>query len=166
MSINILHFGSRSGTSPISLVMTELTRCVARPPSKFHRTDLNRWRELFEVYIQSGIFFSTHELDHGQRNSTTAARQLQKFQSEVVRMGLVEKFKLPESRRALQRFVQINITLLQTLRFQEINQRAISKILKSESPHPHTIQQAIGNMQSPLTCCNICLPSAKLDFRI
>lgn len=94
---------------------------------------MNRWRELFDIYLQAGIFFSTHELDHGQRDSTTAARQLQWFQGEVTKRGLVEKFKLPSSHQALQRFVQINVSLLQTLKFQEINQRAISKILKSKS---------------------------------
>lgn len=91
-----------------------------------------RWRELFEIYLEAGVFFSTHEQDHGARDSTTAARQLQWFQKEVIRKDLVSSFKLPSSHQALNRFVEINIMLLRNLKFQEINQKAISKILKSE----------------------------------
>jgi hypothetical protein len=90
-----------------------------------------RWRELFDLYLQAGVFFSTHELDRGKRDSTAAARQLQWFQSEVTRRGLKDLFKLPASHQALDRFIRINITLLRNLKFQEINQKAISKILKS-----------------------------------
>jgi E3 ubiquitin-protein ligase BAH len=92
-----------------------------------------RWRELFDLYLQAGVFFSTHELDRGRRDSTAAARQLQWFQSEVTKRGLKNLFKLPASHQALDRFIRINITLLRNLKFQEINQKAISKILKSMS---------------------------------
>ncbi len=90
-----------------------------------------RWRELIDIYLQAGIFFSTHEIDHGSRSHAAAARQLQWFQSEVARRGLLDLFKLPASRPAFNRFVAINITLLLNLKFQEINRVAIGKILKS-----------------------------------
>ena len=90
-----------------------------------------RWRELIDVYLQAGVFFSTHEIDHGSRTHTAAARQLQWFQSEVARRGLLDLFKLPASRPAFNRFIDINITLLLNLKFQEINRSAIDKILKS-----------------------------------
>jgi len=91
-----------------------------------------RWRELFEIYLQAGVFFSTLEIDHGRRNSAAAADRLQWFQSEVVRRGLVNLFKLPASHQALKRFVNINISLVKNLKFQEINQKAVTKILKSK----------------------------------
>ena len=103
-------------------------------PSKYSKSDMYRWRELFEIYLEASPFFSTRECDSGSRNSTTAAGQLQWFQSEVTKRGLVKHFKLPASRQALDRFVAINITLLQNLSFQEINQKAITKILKSMIP--------------------------------
>jgi E3 ubiquitin-protein ligase BAH len=106
--------------------ITSLTK-----PSKFNKTDLYRWRELFDIYLQAMVFFSTHEKDRGTRDSTTAARQLQWFQAEVVKRNIVESFKLPASRQALDKFININITLLRSIKFQEINQTAISKILKS-----------------------------------
>jgi hypothetical protein len=86
-----------------------------------------------DIYLQAGIFFSTNELDHGSRDSTVALRQLQWFQSEVIKRKLLELCKLPASRQALDRFVSINVTLLRNLKFQEINQTAIAKIIKSKS---------------------------------
>jgi E3 ubiquitin-protein ligase BAH len=97
----------------------------------FHKTDMYRWRELIDVYLQAGVFFSTHEIDHGSRSHAAAARQLQWFQSEVTRRGLIDLFKLPASRPAFDRFIAINVTLLKNLKFQEINKIAITKILKS-----------------------------------
>jgi len=105
--------------------LTVLTR-----PSKYKKSDMYRWRELFETYLEAGVFFSTYEQDHGARNSATAARQLQWFQKEVMRKDLIRSFKLPSSHGALNRFIEINVTLLRNLKFQEINQKAISKILK------------------------------------
>ena len=86
---------------------------------------------MIDVYLQAGVFFSTHELDHGSRTHAAAARQLQWFQSEVTRKGLLDLFKLPASRTAFNRFIAINIALLMNLKFQEINKIAITKILKS-----------------------------------
>lgn len=104
--------------------------CLTKP-SKFGKSDLYRWRELFELYLQAGVFFSTHEHDHGRRRSNIALKQLQWFQNEVVKAGIVDSFKIPASRQALECFVAINVALLRNLKFQEINQLAITKILKS-----------------------------------
>jgi hypothetical protein len=117
--------------------MTEEIRTLGKEvakvtnPSKSNKSDLERWRELFDIYLQAGIFFSTNELDHGSRNSTVALKQLQWFQAEVMKRGLVKSFKIPASREAFNMFTSINLTLLLNIKFQEINQLAISKILKS-----------------------------------
>jgi E3 ubiquitin-protein ligase BAH len=117
--------------------MTEEIRTLGKEiakvtnPSKHSKTDLVRWRELFDIYLQAGIFFSTNELDHGSRNSTVALKQLLWFQAEVVKRGLVKSFKVSASREAFNMFTSINLTLLRNIKFQEINQLAISKILKS-----------------------------------
>ncbi|KAH8661353.1 RING-14 protein [Tricladium varicosporioides] len=103
---------------------------ILTKPSKFSKTDMYRWRELFEIYLEAMVFFSTHELDHGKRDSATATKQLQWFQSEVMRRGIIDKFKLPASHKAVERFVKINVTLLRNVKFQEINQTAVTKILK------------------------------------
>lgn len=118
-------------TEQITALSKEIGHLSA--PSRFAKTDMYQWRALFDIYLHACIFFSTRELDHGSRTSTVAAQKLQWFQSEVTRQGLHDAFRLPASRQAFARFVTINITLLQNLKFQEINQKAIRKILKSKS---------------------------------
>ncbi|RKF72071.1 hypothetical protein GcM1_249157 [Golovinomyces cichoracearum] len=116
----------------LSTAITNLAK-----PSKFRKTDMYRWRELFEIYLRAGVFFSNNELDCGIRDSKKAAKQLTWFQSELSRRGLGNMFKLSASRDALEHFVAINISLLHLLKFQEINQKAISKILKKFVKRTH-----------------------------
>ena len=101
-------------------------------PSKYKKTDMNRWRELFAMYLEAGVFFSTSENNPGYRTSAVAKRQLEWFQNEMRKRDLLSAFKLPASREALARFLKINVTLWQNLKYQEINQQAIGKILKSK----------------------------------
>ncbi|KAL8405053.1 hypothetical protein RB594_009804 [Gaeumannomyces avenae] len=105
--------------------MGQLTR-----PAKFHKTDLNRWREVFELYLDAQVFFSTCERDHGARTSAKALEQLVWFQREVNDRGLIQQFKLPASRDAYTRFLNLNSELLRNLKFQELNRVAVAKILK------------------------------------
>ncbi|KAK1844085.1 ring-14 protein [Colletotrichum chrysophilum] len=99
-------------------------------PSRLSKSDLARWRAIFELYLDAQVFFSTNEQDHGARDSQTAAKQLQWFQAEITKRNLAKAFKIPESREALVRFMSLNAVLLKNLQFQEINQIAIYKILK------------------------------------
>lgn len=117
-------------TRDIQSLSKEISRLAK--PTRFGKTDMYRWRELFDLYLQAAVFFSTQECDTGSRNPATAAKQLEWFQSEVTRRGIVASFKLPESHRALSWFVQINRVLLTNLRFQDINRIAVEKILKSK----------------------------------
>lgn len=111
-------------------VLGEQVSAVAKPTKKFAKSDLNRWREIFDLYLDAQVFFSSHELDHGARTSNKAVQQLIWFQKEVANRDLLSKFKVPSSRVAYARFLQLNATLLQNLKFQEINKTAITKILK------------------------------------
>ncbi|KAK7745969.1 hypothetical protein SLS53_002689 [Cytospora paraplurivora] len=111
------------------ITLSEEVSAVTKP-SKFSKSDLNRWREIFDLYVDAQVFFSSHELDHGSRSSTKAVQQLVWFQKEIQSRGLLSKFKMPSSRLAYTRFLQLNATLLQNLKFQEINKTAITKILK------------------------------------
>ncbi|RFU75497.1 hypothetical protein TARUN_6741 [Trichoderma arundinaceum] len=105
-------------------------------PSRFSKSDLGRWRRIFELYLDAEIFFATHERDHGARSSQTALQQLQWFQNQVKKQQLVGTFKLAESRSAFSRFLELNLSLLKHLQFQELNVLAISKILKSKNIPP------------------------------
>lgn len=98
--------------------------------SRFSKSDLARWRRIFELYLDAEIFFGTHERDHGTRSSQVALKQLQWFQGEVEKRSLSKDFKLGESKVAFSRFVNLNLNLLKNLQFQELNKLAITKILK------------------------------------
>jgi E3 ubiquitin-protein ligase BAH len=100
--------------------------------SRFSKSDLARWRHIFELYLDAEVFFSTNERDHGSRSSQKALKQLQWFQAEVEKGHLAKHFKLRESQTAFSRFVNLNLMLLKNLQFQELNKLAIIKILKSE----------------------------------
>ncbi|KAL3952348.1 hypothetical protein ACCO45_014065 [Purpureocillium lilacinum] len=99
-------------------------------PSRFSKTDMARWRRIFELYLDAEVFFATHERDHGSRSSQSALRQLQWFQGEVDKRHLATDFKLRESRAAFSRFLSLNVSLLKNLQFQELNRLAVFKILK------------------------------------
>lgn len=109
---------------------------------RFHRNDLERWRRIFELYLDAEVFFATHEQDHGARSSPAALRQLQWFQAEVEKHRLVKNFKLRESKIAFDRFLKLNVVLLKSLQFQELNKLAVYKILKSKTPPPHVLHMA------------------------
>ncbi|KJZ70400.1 hypothetical protein HIM_10204 [Hirsutella minnesotensis 3608] len=99
-------------------------------PSRFSKSDLARWRCIFELYLDAEVFFATHERDHGARSSQRALNQLQWFQSEVEKRHLARDFKLHESKAAFSRFLNLNMGLLKNLQFQELNKLAVVKILK------------------------------------
>lgn len=98
------------------------------------RSSLSAWREIFRMYMDMQIFFSTDELDSGERSSADAHKQLEKFQSAMIKTGRSKKLK-KDGRIALESFLRINLSILQNLKFQEINQLAMNKILKKFDKH-------------------------------
>lgn len=107
---------------------------VAKPRKgviHFSKSDLYRWREIFEIYLAAEVFFSTNEVAGGLRPSEKAQKQLVWFQDEVNKRQLPQKFKIESSAAAYTHFLSLNATLLQNLQFQELNQTAVTKIIKS-----------------------------------
>ena len=105
-------------------------------PARFSKCDMSRWREVFELYLEAQIFFSTHERDHGARNADKAAQQLKFFEDEASRRNILQHFKLPGSVVAYNQFLELNKRMLQNFRFQEINRTALTKIMKSMVERP------------------------------
>jgi E3 ubiquitin-protein ligase BAH len=96
------------------------------------RSDLYPWREIFRVYLETGIFFSNLEMEaHRERSVEDAQARLDKFSHEVERLGLRKAFKQRNSHLLFNRFVAVNEEVLKVLRFQAINKMAMTKILKS-----------------------------------
>ena len=123
-------------TDSIEALGNEISE-VAKPRKGFinlSKSDLYRWREIFELYLAAQVFFSTNEATGGVRDSKKARNQLIWFQNEVAKRQLSHKFKLESSAAAYSRFVELNALLLQNVEFQELNQKAVTKIIKSRSP--------------------------------
>ena len=120
----------------------DLGKQIARltdPDRRSNKKTLTAWRQVFQMYIEEGIFFGTTEIDHKSHDSDKAMQRLAEFSNKVARAGLVEKFKKKDNMQALNMFMHINREILQGLRFGEINHNAMIKILKSPPPLPqHT----------------------------
>ncbi|KAI1130200.1 RING-14 protein [Nemania abortiva] len=116
--------------SQIVILGEELGKAVEPSHGRKAKADLDAWRQIFELYLDARIFFSSRESDHGARTSTQAVEQLRWFQDQVVQRRLVQRLKLSTSHAAFDNFVSINTALLSILKFQEINRLAITKILK------------------------------------
>jgi len=56
---------------------------VARPGGPGRSSDLYTWREIFSLYRDAAIFFSTTERDHGSRNAEEARKRMQWFQDQL-----------------------------------------------------------------------------------
>ncbi|KAF2705593.1 hypothetical protein K504DRAFT_92894 [Pleomassaria siparia CBS 279.74] len=88
------------------------------------------WRQIFQIYVESSIFFGTTERDHEAHDADKAGERFLEFSDKIAKEGLVDKFKKAENVNALNAFMHINREILQGLRFGEINHVAMLKILK------------------------------------
>ena len=105
---------------------------IAAPSQSPARTDMYAWREIFSLYIDSQVFFSTSEQDRCARDTRMAEKQLQQFSSRLRGVNATQGFRRKESPLVLDRFLQLNLVLLRNLRFQELNTTAMTKIMKSK----------------------------------
>lgn len=121
-------------------------------PSRFHRTDLEPWRHILELYVEAEVFFATREQAHGTRSSQNALKQLKWFQDQVEKEEYAKKFKLRPSQAAFGRFLRLNASLVKYLQFRELNQLAVRKILKKFDKRTsfHISQSFDGAVQSHL----------------
>lgn len=110
-----------------------LGKQIARVTDPSHRSNkktLLAWRQVFQMYIEEGIFFGNTEMDHKSHDSEKAMQRLAEFSNKVAQAGVVEKLRKKDNLQALNMFMHINRQILQGLRFGEINHSAMLKILK------------------------------------
>jgi hypothetical protein len=113
-----------------------------------NKKNLTVWRQVFQIYVEEGIFFGTTEMDHKSHDSQVAMERLAGFSNKVAKAGLVEKLKKKDNLQALNTFMNLNREILQGLRFGEINHNAMLKILKSMSFVPYVSKHTLTNMQN------------------
>ncbi|KAF8175404.1 SPX domain-containing protein [Mycena galopus ATCC 62051] len=99
------------------------------------KSDLYTWREIFQLYVESEVFESVNELHPGERTIEEAETRLTQFTERVAARNLSDghRLKLPQSRRALESFLQLNVFILNVKRFEFANAEATRKILKKRA---------------------------------
>lgn len=123
----------------LKMQVTQLGKAVskvAKPDRALSKSDIRQWRQIFQLYLESNIFYATNEQDHGSHNYEKASKNYQLFAKQVQEQGLATQFKKRESVEALDRFFKINSEILRALSFQELNHMAMTKILKSKHDFP------------------------------
>ncbi|ODV98096.1 hypothetical protein PACTADRAFT_31507 [Pachysolen tannophilus NRRL Y-2460] len=94
------------------------------------KTDLLVWREIFKMYIDSEIFFSTSEFSPGERSVAQSEERLELFFRRIKEKNMLKEFHHKVSVECFNNFYKVNIHLLKALQFQTFNKMAIFKILK------------------------------------
>ena len=109
-----------------------LGQAVIRLTTNNDRTNMQIWGEIFRVYLDCNIFFSTLERESHRNSAATAQERLKDFSKKLNHTDLVTKAKGNSARVTLGRFSKVNLTLLRHLQYQELNKAAMRKILKSK----------------------------------
>lgn len=131
-SLEALQSKSESEIRSHVLQLGQSITAVAAPKPRNNKSDLYPWREIFRIYLESGIFFSNLESEsHQERTVEKAAERLTFFADEVRRLGIQTKFKNPYSPSLFKMFLSVNMDVLRVMRFHDINRTAMTKILKS-----------------------------------
>ncbi|KAF3479978.1 RING-14 protein [Arthroderma uncinatum] len=113
----------------VVLLRDSIVEVTSPSSKKADQAAIYAWREVFRIYMEMQVFFSTGEVDGGERSSEVARHRLEAFQTQLVKEHHAKKLGR-NGRRILETFMHINLAVLQNLRFQEINGMALNKILK------------------------------------
>ncbi|KAK5710548.1 hypothetical protein LTR17_018820 [Elasticomyces elasticus] len=99
--------------------------------------DLYFWREMFRLYIEHPIFYSSTEQNRGALTFYEAKSRMESYDRKLRETGLLAKMKTPQALLASQRFLDLNVEILRNMRFQEMNAQAMTKILKKFNKRTH-----------------------------
>ncbi|KAF9925279.1 hypothetical protein BGZ65_007862 [Modicella reniformis] len=95
-----------------------------------HNKDMYTWREILKFYLDAQVFVGDQEADRSTRSSEKAQKQLDWFMDQLNHSKLTHKFKQSKSKMAFKAFFQLNSELVIMKQFRELNQMAMTKILK------------------------------------
>ncbi|KDR79100.1 hypothetical protein GALMADRAFT_242961 [Galerina marginata CBS 339.88] len=99
------------------------------------KNDLYFWREIFQLYLEAEVFESVGETTRGERTVEESEKRLQLFAQRAHQQGHGDhnKFKLQQSRDALETFLNLNLFILNVKKFSHANSEATRKILKKHA---------------------------------
>jgi transposase-like protein len=99
--------------------------------------DLYFWREMFRLYLETPIFYSETERKRGAITFNEAKSNLESYDQQLRTTGLLDKMKTPQAKAAAKQFLDLNVQILNIMHFQEMNSRAMTKILKKFNKRTH-----------------------------
>lgn len=99
--------------------------------------DLYFWREMFRLYLEKPIFYSEAERRRGALKYSEARTNLEEYDQKLRETGLLGKMRTPQAQKAAKQFLDLNVHILRIMHFQEMNSRAMTKILKKFSKRTH-----------------------------
>lgn len=114
---------------------------VAAP--KIKKSDMYIWREIFQFYIESEIFFSTVEREAGEINIEVSRERYFKFLQHLHETKIVTKFQQKQSFLAFEKFKQMNFEVMKISNYQTFNNMAVRKILKKFDKQTHLTSKEI-----------------------
>lgn len=114
-------------TNDVEILANQISN-VTIPQMK--KNDLYNWREIFQLYIESQIFFSTNESNTGVVEYNKSKERLIIFLKNLTESGLLNKFNQSKSILFFNQFKDLNFLILKISNFQNFNNLAIKKILK------------------------------------
>ena len=110
--------------------------------------DLYFWREMFRLYMERPIFYSETEARRGALTFSEAKSRLQDYDNQLRETGILAKMKTPAAQKAAKQFLDLNVDILKIMHFQEMNARAMTKILKKFDKRTHLEGQAfVSNLR-------------------
>ncbi|KAI8973169.1 SPX domain-containing protein [Trametes punicea] len=107
----------------------------SRPLAISSRSDLDTWRQIFQLYMEADIFQGHQERFRGERDVEDAEARLNAFTSELnhrLSKGTI-KLRVKQSRIALKTFLDLNTFILDMRKFQHVTAEATRKILKKHA---------------------------------
>ena len=104
---------SRASFHPHSK-LTSHAGSIRSPSRESHKSDLFSWREIFQLYVEAEVFESVGEQTRGELTVEESEKRLKLFAERATQRGLGDpkKFKLKQSREALETFLGLNLFIL------------------------------------------------------
>lgn len=99
--------------------------------------DLYFWREMFRLYLETPIFYSETERRRGALTYAEARTNLENYDQQLRDTKLLDKMRTPQAKEAARRFLDLNLHILSIMHFQEMNSKAMTKIMKKFNKRTH-----------------------------
>ncbi|KAG7698230.1 hypothetical protein KL932_000875 [Ogataea haglerorum] len=94
------------------------------------KNDMYVWREIFQMYIESEVFFSTRERSSGRVDVAVSRKRLSDFVAHVNETKVLKRLRQRNSLAAFATFKEMNFLIIKVANYQAINSMAVQKILK------------------------------------